>query len=894
MTVQIVGLWLAALASLVCSTVPPGGVNDHHVVIAPQSPVVEIGTNFSATCVLVDASGATADDLYWMSAETVVPAEFYTRLNASAINVTIAVTGETPQWLMCRCRRRMPALAAADGWKFVHGILIQKGYPPEKPTNLSCMAVQADGGVISPVLTCTWDPGTRQNMEIITNYTLFARFTHGEIRKNRIEGNNSGQVAFSIFPHHFEVDVWVEAVNQLGRVESEHLEADADRFVKTKPPPDVRVLSERRFPTSLLVNWTQPIAREYVRLVYQIRFCRNGSPVWSNVPPADTAKDIQSFRLQYLQPDALYDAQVRCKHATNGYGYWSAWSANATARTPEEKPTSKPDLWRTVAQSDASRKRRVKIICKDPVLSNGKIRSFDFWVRNTTETIAVNGSDSGDDRKIVTLHQFDLPDREAVYVEVVARNSVGKSPKAALVIPKLADELPPVEGLMWFTDAGRLWVEWRPPNLTAAGRAPPRYDVTEYVVEWVSVSKSQIDWQRELRNATRAAIRGNLEKFQRYNISVYPLYGRWAGAPSTIAAFLQQEVPLEGPSVRLHGRPAYDEALLEWNEIPEKKKRGFITGYTVYYSAGGEVHGIPVSADTHSHLLRPLSSNTKYVAWIGASTARGSVNGTGHTFSTLKYATGQIEGIVVAVCFCVIFVIVLIMSLCVYKKDFIKKNFWPKIPNPGNSSLSTWSPDFPTKADTPGESSLADVSVVEVDAFDVKPAFEDDKVSLPLKRDKYLSEEHSSGIGGSSCMSSPRQSVSDSDEGGDLADTTASTVQYSSVVASSGYKGQMPSCAVPLPAQPQQPVFARSESTQPLLESEEKPDALGHEGGRKCRRRLSGDAHVADPTDASEAVLLQFWPSEEGPQHFAQTDDHRGPDRRLCSYMPQLGGYRPQ
>lgn len=61
-------------------------------------------------------------------------------------------------------------------------------------------------------------------------------------------------------------------------------------------------------------------------------------------------------------------------------------------------------------------------------------------------------------------------------------------------------------------------------------------------------------------------------------------------------------------------------------------------------------------------------------------------------------------------------------------------------------------------------------------------------------------------------MSSPRQSVSDSDEG-EPAQNTSSTVQYSTVIPS-GYRDQTPSVQV----------FSRSESTQPLLDLEERPE----------------------------------------------------------------------
>lgn len=176
---------------------------------------------------------------------------------------------------------------------------------------------------------------------------------------------------------------------------------------------------------------------------------------------------------------------------------------------------------------------------------------------------------------------------------------------------------------------------------------------------------------------------------------------------------------------------------------------------------------------------------------------------------------------------------------------------------------------------------------------------EEDKASLPLKRD-YLSEEHSSGIGGSSCMSSPRQSVSDSDESGDIADTTASTVQYSSVVASSGYKGQTPN------SQPQV-IFSRSESTQPLLDSEENSDVLLQDGSRHSKSfsqqhcftlTARKDENIHLELDGQEVLEPRdFGPLEGISEQMIPTDNHSAdwlPSAPVSNYMPQLGGYRPQ
>lgn len=393
---------------------------------------------------------------------------------------------------------------------------------------------------------------------------------------------------------------------------------------------------------------------------------------------------------------------------------------------------------------------------------------------------------------------------------------------------------------------------------------------------------------------------GNLEKFVCYKVSVYPIYSGLTGKSETKEAFLEEGVPLEGPTFRLSGTPGRNEAELVWEEIPQSKRRGFITHYTIYYTDGIKVHDVTVPANTTSYTLRLLSGDTKYDTWISASTIRGSAKSSNHTFTTAKYAPGEIEAIVVGVSLGFLFVVLMTMLICIYKKDVIKENFWPQIPNPGESTIGNWSPDYPLKAETPKEHCVSGISVLDVEACDGKCVFEEDKASLPLKKDKYLSEEHSSGIGGSSCMSSPRQSVSDSDDGGDMDDTTANTIVYSSVVASNGYKGQTPS------SQAQQAFFSRSESTQPLLDSEENPDMLVQEGSRQSQRftRTSGmdgpdlgDFNQLGREGQEALVPLDFCSLEEDSEQTTPTDAESA-DRLsaapISSYMPQLGGYRPQ
>ncbi len=50
--------------------------------------------------------------------------------------------------------------------------------------------------------------------------------------------------------------------------------------------------------------------------------------------------------------------------------------------------------------------------------------------------------------------------------------------------------------------------------------------------------------------------------------------------------------PLEGPAISLNVRPRRNEATLEWTEIPQRNRRGFITNYTIFYTQGTQTYGM--------------------------------------------------------------------------------------------------------------------------------------------------------------------------------------------------------------------------------------------------------------------------------------------------------------
>lgn len=98
----------------------------NHLVITPQSPVLEIGTNFTATCSIINTDEITAKDLYWNLSDITVSNKQYTKINSSSLSVTIPVIGEKHEWLFCFCKE-VSNYVYLNRSKFRHGIILTKG-----------------------------------------------------------------------------------------------------------------------------------------------------------------------------------------------------------------------------------------------------------------------------------------------------------------------------------------------------------------------------------------------------------------------------------------------------------------------------------------------------------------------------------------------------------------------------------------------------------------------------------------------------------------------------------------------------------------------------------------------------------------------------------------------
>uniref|UniRef100_A0A7N5JWF1 Interleukin-6 receptor subunit beta n=1 Tax=Ailuropoda melanoleuca TaxID=9646 RepID=A0A7N5JWF1_AILME len=730
--------WIVHALFIFFTTESVGELLDPCGYIKPESPVVQLGSNFTAVCVLkekcMDYFHVNASYIFWKTNHLTVPKEQYTIINRTASSVTFTDTSLLNTQLTCNIR----TFGQID--QNVYGIRIISGLPPEKPKNLSCIVNEGKK------MMCQWDPGRETYLE--TNFTLKSEWATEKFADCKTKRDTPTSCTVDYSPVYFvNIEVWVEAENALGKVTSNHINFDPVDKVKPNPPHNLSVSNSEELSSILKLTWINSSIQGFIRLKYNIQYRTRDSSIWSQIPPEDTASTRSSFTVQDLKPFTEYVFRIRCMKE-DGKGFWSDWSEEASGITYEDRPSKAPSFWYKIEPSHTHGYRSVQLIWKTlpPFEANGKILDYEvtltrwksrlqnYTVNDTKWTVNITN-----DRYIATL---------------TARNLVGKSDAAVLTIPA--------------------------------------YD-----------------------------FQGNLAESKCYLITVTPIYADGPGSPESIKAYLKQAPPSKGPTVRTK-KVGKNEAVLEWDQLPVDVQNGFIRNYTIFYrTIIGNETAVNVDSSHTEYTLSSLTSDTLYMVRMAAYTDEGGKDGPEFTFTTPKFAQGEIEAIVVPVCLAFLLTTLLGVLFCFNKRDLIKKHIWPNVPDPSKSLIAQWSPhtpprhNFNSKDQMYSDGNFTDVSVVEIEAANDKKPFPEDLKSLDLfKKEKVSTEGHSSGIGGSSCMSSSRPSISSSDEN-ESAQNTSGTVQYSTVVHS-GYRHQVPSVQV----------FSRSESTQPLLDSEERPEDL--------------------------------------------------------------------
>lgn len=650
---------------------------------------------------------------------------------------------------------------------------IRAGYPPGKPSNLSCLLDLGDYG-----LTCRWQQGADGHLP--TNVMLKCATSRSPAVTGCTPQNGHSQctVPRRLLQLYRPMELWVTATNALGTAESERLRIDPMDVAKLDPPTLQSIRSMPPQTDCVTLTWTMTPRNAHMELRCELRYRAPEDPSWGVLTGiAGHAGTVQHCKFLF---GTLYHFQMRCRRDL-ARGYWSEWSVSRNYTTHEKAPEGKLDAWWSTRT--AAGRMEVQLRWKAPRRqeANGRVLGYRVALgsrrRGREPQTVCNTTDTHCD--------FTVPVRTGrVYLS--AYNAAGESSATEVILLERKGQ--PLAGLRAVPAGDRsLWVHWE------AAPVP----VVAYVLEWQPVSSEpghcSACWQLERNGTTTTTlIRDSIEPFQQYNISVYPLYKDAIGTPAYIAAYSKQKAPSHAPKLHLKSI-GKSQAKLSWEPVAVELQNGFITHYTVFWAnSTAEVSSAVVNSSLSSFTIQGLKPSTLYKVHIMASTAGGSINGTTLTLVTTMLDDTEIQFLFLTLG--LVFVLLIILLICFQKNGRVKQQFWPSVPDPANSSLGTWVPaeQEPLQAPgvkEPGLATISTVTVLDKAAGKQTPTWGKEPPAEPLAPPQPYMQQH-------------RPGTLQANSG-----LAAEPVQYVQVV---GGSSQGPQHVAPC-------LYLRSSSTQPLL-----------------------------------------------------------------------------
>ncbi|OCU02455.1 interleukin-31 receptor subunit alpha-like [Xenopus laevis] len=362
-------------------------------------------------------------------------------------------------------------------------------------------------------------------------------------------------------------------------------------------------------------------------------------------------------------------AQQRCSHASCSYCEWGKETA------VPHKLIVAPSITIT-AQKLSPGKQKVRIKWQFAQSDHAdeyivKVQREPSSCRNSFLSVRLPST--------VSQHQLNLS-MAFFKVSICARNKAGESPSATSLVPLLpAPDLP--GKIFAAAQENRIFLTWTPKFLD-----------NFFVVDWGTdplLMTNKIEMQ-QMENYSLSVPNAS----KPYTIKIH-LYDRQTCGNVTQETtfgithiYGEEGVPRTGPvNITIRNITAHS-AAVQWQEIPEEERLGFLVGYRIYFAdiTRNQTLYIAVNDSSQMHYeLTQLRSGSEYEVRISGRTKKGDgIPSMAYAFRTLNNTHTEL-GILTWIG--VLILVLLFVSAGAVLLSKMKDWFLPDVPNPQHSDI---------------------------------------------------------------------------------------------------------------------------------------------------------------------------------------------------------------
>ncbi|XP_028638295.1 interleukin-23 receptor isoform X1 [Grammomys surdaster] len=199
---------------------------------------------------------------------------------------------------------------------------ITSGYPPDAPSNMTCVIHEYSGN-----MTCIWNTGKPTYID--TKYIVHVKSLETEEQQQYL-ASNSVNISTDSLQGGRKHLVWVQAVNVLGMANSQPLQVHLDDIVIPSASIIYRAETTNATVPKTIIYWK---SKTMIGKVFcEMRYKATTNPMW-NVKEFDTNFTHVQQSEFYLEPNSKYVFQVRCQGT--GKRNWQPWSSPFVHQTSQ-------------------------------------------------------------------------------------------------------------------------------------------------------------------------------------------------------------------------------------------------------------------------------------------------------------------------------------------------------------------------------------------------------------------------------------------------------------------------------------------------------------------------------------------------------------------------------